>query len=97
VKNAFAVLFVLVAAACGDNNNNNKTPADSTTPPGDGSNTPGDGSNVQPAATLTSYVVDLVLNHTTTPEEARAYDEFKALPDPDGDTNNGSAYNSLFQ
>lgn len=95
MKNAFAVLFVLVAAACGDNGNH-QTPADSTTPPGDGSNTPGDGSNVQPPATLTSYVVDLVLHHTTTPEEARAYDEFKALPDPDGDMNNGSAYSSLF-
>jgi hypothetical protein len=95
VKNAFAVLFVLVAAACGDNGNN-QPPADSPTTPGDGSNTPGDGSNV-PAATLTSYVMDLVVNHTTTPEEARAYDEFKALPDPDGDANNGSAYSSLFQ
>jgi hypothetical protein len=95
VKNAFAVLFVLVAAACGDNGNH-QTPADSPTTPGDGSNTPGDGSNVQPPATLTSYVVDLVLNHTTTLEEARAYDEFKALPDPDGDLNNGSAYSSLF-
>lgn len=95
MKHAVALWVILVAAACGDNHN--KPPADSPTAPGDGSNTPGDGSDVQPGVTLTSYVVDLVLHHTTTPEEARAYDEFKALPDPDADSNNGSAYSSLFQ
>lgn len=46
------------------------------------------------AATLTSYVIDLVQNHTTATDTPRAYSEFQALPDPDG--SNGSAYAPLF-
>jgi hypothetical protein len=45
-------------------------------------------------ATLTSYVIDLVQHHTSDTEAPRAYSEFSALPDPDG--NNGSAYAPLF-
>ena len=48
------------------------------------------------ATTLTSYVKDLVTNQTTATALPRPYSEFGTLPDPDGDTNNGSAYSSLF-
>ena len=48
-----------------------------------------------PAATLTSYVIDLVNNHTGDTAPA-AYASFQNLPDPDGDTNNTVAYSSLF-
>ena len=77
-----AIVVVLVSA-CGD---------DSPTVQ-DGSSTP-DGPN--PNATFTSYVIDLVKNHTgdTTPAP---YADFMALPDPDGDANNVHAYDPLFQ
>jgi hypothetical protein len=45
--------------------------------------------------TLTSYVIDLINNHTSDPTP-RPYSEFSSLPDPDGDTNNTAAYGSLF-
>jgi hypothetical protein len=48
-----------------------------------------------PSATLTSYVIDLVNNHTND-TAAKPYAEFGSLPDPDGDTNNTAAYQSLF-
>ncbi|MEO8846567.1 MAG: hypothetical protein ABI591_20080 [Kofleriaceae bacterium] len=77
-----AMAIGLTAAACGD---------DSPFVPDDG-NGSGSGSG---AATFTSFVLDLVTNHTTDPTPAD-YSTFKDLPDPDGDTNNGSAYDSLF-
>ena len=49
-----------------------------------------------PGGTLTSYVIDLVTNHTDN-SAPRPYSEFSTLPDPDGDTNNTAAYGSLFQ
>jgi hypothetical protein len=49
-----------------------------------------------PAATFTTFVLDLVNNHTNDPTPA-TYDSFKDLPDPDGDANNTTAYQSLFQ
>jgi hypothetical protein len=80
---AIAVGLGLTAAACGD---------DSPFVPGDG---PGSGSGSGSNATFTSFVLDLVTNHTmdTAPAD---YSTFKDLPDPDGDSNNGSAYDSLF-
>jgi hypothetical protein len=48
------------------------------------------------AATLTTFVIDLVEHHTTDTMPT-AYAEFSALPDPDRTTNNTSAYSSLFQ
>jgi hypothetical protein len=87
----FALALALSAAACGDDSPN--VPSDSpTTPPGDGSGS-GSGSD---NPTLTSYVIDLVMNHTVATETAHAYTEFSTLPDPDGTANNGSAYSSLF-
>jgi hypothetical protein len=80
---AIAVGLGLTAAACGD---------DSPFVPGDG---PGSGSGSGSNATFTSFVLDLVTNHTMDPAPAD-YSTFKDLPDPDGDSNNGSAYDSLF-
>ena len=50
-----------------------------------------------PAGPLTSYVIDLVDNHTSETAPPRPYSEFGSLPDPDGDANNTAAYGSLFQ
>jgi hypothetical protein len=80
---AIAVGLGLTAAACGD---------DSPFVPSDGQGS-GSGSG---SATFTSFVLDLVNNHTVDPAPAD-YSTFKDLPDPDGDNNNGSAYDSLFQ
>ena len=56
----------------------------------------GTGSDGGPAGTtLTSYVIDLVNNHTSD-TAPRPYTDFGSLPDPDGDTNNTAAYRSLF-
>ena len=73
----------LAAAACGDD-----TPFVPSDGQGSGS---GSGSN----ATFTAYVIDLVTNHSMDQTPA-AYTDFKDLPDPDGDSNDGSAYDSLF-
>jgi hypothetical protein len=48
-----------------------------------------------PAANLTTYVIDLIENHSSDPAP-RPYSEFGSLPDPDGDANNTGAYGSLF-
>jgi hypothetical protein len=79
---AIAVGLGLTAAACGD---------DSPFVPSDGQGS-GSGSG---SATFTSFVLDLVTNHGMDPAPAD-YSTFKDLPDPDGDSNNGSAYDSLF-
>jgi hypothetical protein len=84
VKLALSLLIAL--AACGDNN---KGPTDGA---GVGSD-----SGVGPNANLTTYVTDLVLNHTTATDVSKPYTDFSTLPDPDGDSNNGSAYSALFQ
>jgi hypothetical protein len=81
---AIAVGLGLTAAACGD---------DSPFVPSDGQGS-GSGSG-SGAATFTSFVLDLVTNHGMDPAPAD-YSTFKDLPDPDGDSNNGSAYDSLF-
>ena len=90
MKIALLLAVALAAAACGDDSP--AVPSDGTTAPGDGSGS-GSGSDMPPA-TLTSYVIDLVIHHTTATELAHPYAEFSALPDPDG--SNGSAYSSLF-
>jgi hypothetical protein len=87
VKRALALLVVAtLAAACGDDNPS--LASDSGTDSGSGSG--------MPPATLTSYVIDLVMNHTTATDLAKPYTDFSTLPDPDGDMNNGSAYAPLF-
>ena len=86
MKRALALLVVAtLAAACGDDN-----------PSLGGSDGMGSGSGSGSNTTLTSYVIDLVTNHTTATELAKPYTDFSTLPDPDGDMNNGSAYAPLF-
>ena len=86
MKSVLALLVVaMMAAACGDDNPSLANP--------DGM---GSGSGSGSDATLTSYVIDLVMNHTTATELPKPYADFSALPDPDGDMNNGSAYAPLF-
>jgi len=45
---------------------------------------------------FTEFVIDLVNNHGDD-QKPVTYDDFKDLPDPDGDTNNTAAYDSLFR
>jgi len=80
---AVVIAFGLAAGACGGDN---PTLQDASTPD---ASQPG-------GATLTSYVIDLVTNHSNDPTPA-AYTDFSTLPDPDGDTNNVHAYDTLFQ
>jgi hypothetical protein len=49
----------------------------------------------EPAKTLTTFVIDLVQNHSSDQTPA-AYSDFKDLPDPDGDNNTTTAYDPLF-
>jgi hypothetical protein len=80
-------LALLIVVACGDNH---KSPSDAPAASSDG------GSGSGAGETLTAYVIDLVTNHTTATELPQPYAAFSSLPDPDGDTNNVSAYSSLF-
>jgi hypothetical protein len=86
---------LLAAAACGGNNNGPGQDAPPPPPPGSDAN-PGSDAPPPPGATLTSYVIDLVTNHTTATELPRPFSEFASLPDPDGANNNLTAYQSLF-
>jgi hypothetical protein len=83
------LLAVLLAAACGDDHK--KAPADAA-PAIDAPVTMPDAPVT--AATLTSYVIDLVQHHTSDTAPSRPASEFQTLPDPDG--SNGSAYAPLF-
>jgi len=83
---ALALALGLAAGACG---NDNKLHLGDDAGVGSGS----DGG--QPTTTLTSYVIDLVNNHTSDPAPA-PYSAFQTLPDPDGSNNNTGAYSSLF-
>ena len=74
---------VAMLGACGDDNPT--LAPDSSNPMPDAPN---------PQATFTSYVIDLVMNQTSDTTTARAYSEFEGLPDPDSD--NATAYSSLF-
>ena len=83
-----ALLLALVLASCGDDHLK-KAPGDA------GADSP----VVMPdapvtAATLTSFVIDLVQHHTNASDSPAAYSDFASLPDPDG--SNGSAYAPLF-
>lgn len=82
-----ALLLMIVLAACGDDHP--KAPGDA------GADSP----VVMPdapttAATLTSFVIDLVQHHTNASDSPRPYSDFSGLPDPDG--SNASAYAPLF-
>jgi hypothetical protein len=82
VKLLLGITFVIgFGAGCGDD-----TPY---VPKDAGADAPMD------APTFTDFVKDLITNHTDDPTPV-PYDTFKGLPDPDGDNNNASAYDSLF-
>ncbi len=82
-----ALVLALLLAACGDGDK--KTPDGGMQPTPDGMpDAPGE------MTTLTSYVIDLVTNGTSSTEQPRPYSEFSSLPDPD--TANAAAYSSLF-
>ncbi len=89
----FVLALGLAAFACGDDGN--KT-IDAPTVMIDGRmiDAPPDGP--PPPPTLTSYVIDLVKNHTNSTEAARPFTEFSTLADPDQTSNNVTAYASLF-
>lgn len=53
-----------------------------------------DGGN--PNANFTSYVIDLVKNHTTSTESPMAYSAFSTLADPDATNYTSNPYASLF-
>jgi len=78
MKRLLVVLAVL--AACHDDHPQLAPDAPPDTPP--------------PATTLTSYVIDLVVNHTATDTAPRPFAEFATLDDPD--QGNPAAYASLF-
>ena len=83
----------LAAVACGDDAKSNPDASTAI----DGKVTDGampDGNN--PNANLTTYVIDLVKNHTNNTDLPRAFTEFSTLPDPDQTSNNLAAYASLF-
>lgn len=80
-----AIILGLAIGACGD---------DTPYVPGGGDGG-GSGSGSNTPATLTSYVLDLVQNHTAD-QAPHPYSEFKDLSDPDGDMNNVHAYDALF-
>ena len=82
---AIAVAFGLAAGACGPDNKLHVADDAGV----------GSGSDAGMPNTLTSYVIDLVNNHTSDPAPA-PYSAFGSLPDPDGSNNNTGAYSSLF-
>ena len=83
----FGFLLALALAACGPDDHL-KVAGDA----GVGSDAPDGGTT---PTTLTSYVIDLITNHSGDTAPA-AYATFSGLPDPDGDSNNTTAYSSLF-
>ena len=92
----FILALGLASVACGDNQ---ATPDAPVVIPKDA---PVDTTMIDApvvAATLTTYVIDLVKNHTDN-GPSRAFTEFSTLPDPDGTSNNGNGtqgvYNTLF-
>jgi hypothetical protein len=91
VKAALAIALLVMAAplaACGGGHGK-------PMPDGPPEVTPDAPPDAPPTpATLTSYVIDLVTNHTADDTAARPYSEFNTLQDPD--TMNGSAYAPLF-
>lgn len=83
------LLLALVLAACGDDLRPAVTPND-----GGGSDAPPD--TAPPAATLTTFVIDLIVNQTADNTAPKAFTDFSTLPDPDGDNNKTDAYKPLF-
>jgi hypothetical protein len=89
----FILALGLAAVACGDDGN---TTPDAPKPPIDGTMIDAPMIDAPPApVTLTSYVIDLITNHTDN-GPPRAFTDFSTLMDPDQTNNNLAAYASLF-
>lgn len=82
------IVLALLLAACGDSDK--KPTPDSGMQPSPDAMVDAGGE----MATLTSYVIDLITNGTSSTVQPRPYSEFQSLPDPD--TGNATAYSSLF-
>jgi hypothetical protein len=79
------IALLMIAAGCGDN----------LPPPGAAGDA---GSDAPGAADLTSFVIDLIKNHTADNTQPVSFDQFATLPDPDlnnADPKTGG-YSSLF-
>lgn len=81
---ALALGALVATAGCGDDGGTPVTPDAAVDAPID----------APPTATFTSFVLDLVTNQTTATGEARPFEDFSTLPDPDQD--NPNAYEALF-
>lgn len=92
----FVLMLGLGAIACGDNK---VTPDAPPQPQKDAAIDSPMIDAPMPPMTFTTYVIDLVKNHTDN-GPSRAFTEFSTLPDPDGTSNNGNGtqgvYNTLF-
>ncbi len=89
IRLVMLLAIALAAGACGDDNSPPNLP-DATPDPDAAPDAPPE------RVTLTTFVIDLVANqtmNTTAPVPSAA---FEALPDPDKDMNNTTAYSSLF-
>ena len=80
-KLGFILALGLATAACGDDSGTTKDASNpDTNNPGQDTMMP----DAPMAATFTSFVIDLVKNHTTSTEAPQPYSAFSSLPDPDG-------------
>lgn len=88
-----AILLGLALAACGDDNPSTKdaSPGQDTTMMNP--DAAPDGGN--PNANFTTFVIDLVKNHTNSTEAPVAFTTFSTLADPDA-TSTTNPYASLF-
>jgi hypothetical protein len=87
-----AAVTVLVVTACGDDSSGG-APIDAPVAIDAGSDAAIDGPVA--TATLTTFVIDQVLNNTDDTAAPAPFSAFENLPDPDGD--NAAAYDSLFR
>lgn len=92
-----AIIVALAAIGCGDNLKGNTPPGGDDGGIDAGVDGPGDADIDAPMGdpTLTTFVIDLIENHTDNGPPA-PFSMFEALPDPDGDANNTGAYDPLF-
>lgn len=91
MKRIGIALLLAAAAACSSNHSHDHPPPDAGMTPPDAPAPPPDS---PPAATFTSFVLDLVQHQTADNTAPVPYAQFQSLPDNDG--SNGSAYSSLF-
>jgi len=91
---ALVLAIAGAGAACGDddNGNPNNDHHDAAEPP-----PPVPDAVPVPPVTFTTFVIDQIQNHTVNNTAPVPFADFATLPDPDRDSNNTRAYDSLFQ